>query len=384
MKRRPRGTGCIFRPKGTRFLWIKYSHNGKTFRESAKTTEISKAKVMLRKRLSQLDSGTFTGPQVERILVSELAVDFLRDYRVNERKSYKDAERRWTKHLNPFLGGMRAAAVSTSTINRYIEHRQNQGAENATINRELAALKRMFNLAARSTPPKVHRVPAISCLKENNTRTGFVDDAEYEKLARFYPELWWRAYLAVGYNFGWRKGNMLGLRVRQVDLLNQSICLDPGTTKNDEGQTVKMTAEVYELLRECVRGKKPDDYVFTRKNGRAVKDFRGKWRKACLALGLARMEPHDNGRSKYVGLVIHDLRRSAVRNLERAGVSRSVAMKITGHKTESIYRRYAIVSESDLAEASRKIEHRREISHSLVTVGPDKAKSPAQAKHLTN
>jgi integrase len=51
----------------------------------------------------------------------------------------------------------------------------------------------------------------------------------------------------------------------------------------------------------------------------------------------------------------HDFRRTAVRNLERAGVSRSVAMKMTGHKTEAIYRRYAIVSEQDLHEAARKL-----------------------------
>ena len=56
------------------------------------------------------------------------------------------------------------------------------------------------------------------------------------------------------------------------------------------------------------------------------------------------------------GTIVHDLRRSAVKNMEAAGVSRSVAMKITGHKTEAIYRRYAIVSDSDLALAAQQIE----------------------------
>ncbi len=55
------------------------------------------------------------------------------------------------------------------------------------------------------------------------------------------------------------------------------------------------------------------------------------------------------------GRILHDFRRTAVRNLERAGISRSVAMKITGHKTESVYRRYAIVSDADLLQASRRL-----------------------------
>jgi integrase len=55
------------------------------------------------------------------------------------------------------------------------------------------------------------------------------------------------------------------------------------------------------------------------------------------------------------GRLFHDFRRTAVRNLERAGVSRSAAMKMTGHKTETVYSRYAIISESDLQEAAAKL-----------------------------
>jgi len=81
--------------------------------------------------------------------------------------------------------------------------------------------------------------------------------------------------------------------------------------------------------------------VFLR-DGKPIKDFREAWYRACKAAGVP-------------GLWVHDLRRTAVRNLEKAGVPRSVAMKLTGHKTESVYRRYAIVSESDLAEGVKKL-----------------------------
>ena len=84
-------------------------------------------------------------------------------------------------------------------------------------------------------------------------------------------------------------------------------------------------------------------WVFCREDGAPIKDYRGSWKKACIAAGVP-------------GRIVHDFRRTAVRNLERAGVSRSVAMKLTGHLTESVYRRYAIVSESDLNEAVAKLQ----------------------------
>ena len=353
-ERKARGSGSVFRRGHT--WWVKYYRHGRPYRESSGSRDRKQAERKLKRRLAEVETGQFRGLTAERVRFDELAADLQTDYRINQRKS-ADRCALSISHLRDFFGGWRAAEITTDKVRTYTSRRLDEGASNATINRELAALKRMFNMAIRSG--KLRDKPFVEMLKERNVRTGFVDDKQYERLARFYPELWWRAYLAVSYSFGWRKANMLSLRVRQVDLLNQTIRLDPGTTKNDEGQTVKMTTEVYELLRECVRGKKPEDHVFTRRNGRPVRDFRARWRKASLALGLARLEPQENGKPRYVGLVIHDLRRSAVRNLERSGVSRSVAMKITGHKTESVYRRYAIVSESDLAEAARKLERHR-------------------------
>jgi integrase len=325
-------------------------------------------------------------PKTERVRYEELAADLLNHYK-KDGSIYVPAE----PHLRKFFAGWRAVDITADKLREFVRKRQEEGASNGTINRSLAALRQMFILAVEARKIRRADVPVIKLLEERNVRIGFVDDEQYEKLARFYLELWWRAYLAVAYNFGWRKGNMLNLRVRQVDLLNQTICLYPGTTKNDEGQTVKMTTEVYELLCECVRGKEPDDYVFTRHDGRPVRDFTKKWRNACIALGLGRLvcescglqvtKPARNrrcsnckengldGQLKYRGLLIHDLRRSAVRNLERSGVPRSVAMKITGHKTEAVYRRYAIVSESDLAEAARKLDAKKRHSSSTVAIG---------------
>ena len=340
---RPRGTGNIYHQRQSRYWWIRYYRNGVRYSESARTTDKREAQRLLQRRLSEIASGQFYGPVAERVKVSELAEDFLRDYRINKRKSLDRAEQLWAKHLRPFLGNLRAVQVTTDIINRYIELRQRAGAQNATINRELSALRRMFSLAYRSTPRKVYQVPTISNLRENPPRKGFVEEGQYRELCKYCKELWLRALLAVAYTFGFRKGELLGLRVRQVDLLNRIITLDPGTTKNNQARTVKMTEEVYQLVKECVRGKHGEDYVFTRGNGDRVKDFRGAWARICKQAGVT-------------GLLLHDLRRSAVRNMVRSGVSEAVAMRISGHKTRAVFERYNIVSEADLAEAARKIE----------------------------
>jgi site-specific recombinase XerD len=68
----------------------------------------------------------------------------VRDYRINGKKSLEDADARWKRHLKPFFGSMRAVDVTSEQLARYVDKRQREMAANATINRELAALKRMF------------------------------------------------------------------------------------------------------------------------------------------------------------------------------------------------------------------------------------------------
>jgi integrase len=126
--------------------------------------------------------------------------------------------------------------------------RQEEGAANATINRELATLRRALNLGRRSTPPKVRDVPYIPMLKEDNVRRGFVEDGEFSRLTAEAGELWLRAFLELGFTYGWRRGELLGLRVRQVSFTAGTIRLEAGTTKNREGREVAMTAKVEELL----------------------------------------------------------------------------------------------------------------------------------------
>lgn len=395
--KRPRGSGMIWKPPNSRFLWIKYYRDGECFRESTHGTSRGRAEKLLRTRLAEIDAGTFGGPQVRRVNVLVLYEDFLRDFQVSGKRAVKWAERCWDKHLDASFANLKARQVSTDTLNAYVQKRQQEGASNSTINRELACLRRAFNLALHATPRKVPFVPTFPHLQENAPRTGFVEDAQYAKLTAQNPPFWMRTLLAVAYSFGFRKAELLTMRVSQVDLLHHTIRLNPGTTKTREGRLISFEGdkEIETLLRTCTSGKQGDDFLFTRQNGMKVCTFRETWYSLCVNAGLGQLlcprctKPVDSdhhcpacgkvwgmNRLRYTGLIFHDLRRSAVRNMIRDGVPERVAMAISGHKTRSVFDRYNIVSETDLQQAARKIgAHRAGYAHLGQSTGIAEGKS---------
>ncbi len=126
--------------------------------------------------------------------------------------------------------------MTTDDLQRYIAERLEAGAATSTVNRELAIFKAMFRQGSQADPPKVLRVPKFpEKLREPNPRSGFVTDEQHAALQSKCKHAWLRAFLAIGYNFGFRKGELLGLRCHQVDLKARTIHLLPGTTKNDLG-----------------------------------------------------------------------------------------------------------------------------------------------------
>jgi integrase len=397
--KRQRGTGSVYR-RGNQ-CWIQYHRNGKAIREPANTTDEAEAHKFLKDRLASIVKKTFVGPEMERIRVEELAEGLLRDYRIDGKKSIDDVKARWELHLKPFFGVLRAVDVTSDLLKRYVDARLKEGAANATINREMAALKRAFNLGREETPPKVQQVPVFPHLKEDNVRKGFLEDAQRHKLVEG-ADLWFRALVECGRTYGWRVSEwLLTLQVGQVDLLNRVIRLEVGTTKNGRGREVRMTSEVFALLSMCVAGKKRTDAVFTRANGNPVKSYKDTWYLQCTKAGLGQLYCRGCGAAQqntarctecgfkgisYRGLIFHDLRRTAARTLRRAGVSEGVIMKIGGWKTGSVFRRYDIVDQEDITDAMVKFEQREDklhdqaqFRHSLGTVGPNSAsQKPAE------
>jgi integrase len=174
------------------------------------------------------------------------------------------------------------------------------------------------------------------------------------------------------------------MKVKQVDLMERVIRLDPGTTKKSDGREVFMTDALYLLLAACVERKGADDAVFSRSNGIAVRSFRDAWEKACTGAGVGQFICADcatavqagapcqkcsGKRTKYTGLIFHDLRRTAARNLRRAGISETVIMKIGGWRTRSVFERYAIVSRGDIVDAMRKLQINQQESQMSHDIG---------------
>ena len=266
-------------------------------------------------------------------------------------------------HLSEFFEQYRAAEITTPAINQYIELRIVEGAANATINRELSALKRMLNLGAKQSPPKVDKVPYIPMLKENNVRKGFFEPSQYLALKDALPS-YLKPFVTFAYKVGWRDTEIAGLTWNQVDLDQGIVRLEVGDTKNNEGRTIYLDQELTILFHmqweKRKRSGKIFPYVFPNNIGTGpIKDFRYSWNNACRKAGLGYGYKFNK---KYVekwkdelpaGPILHDFRRTAVRNMVRAGIPERVAMMISGHKTRSVFDRYNIVSDSDLRLAAK-------------------------------
>jgi integrase len=340
--RRQRGTGAVIR-RGE--MWhIKYSYKGTQVWESSHSKVKSDAEKLLRRRLAEvtLSDKPFTRA---KITVKDLVTLVLADYNLLKKRSTNIVEYRAEKHVIPLLGSLKAEMFGSVHVKEYIEARRNQAASDSTINRELSIIRRGFHLGHDHEPPLVSRLPRIPKLEEDNVRQGFLEPNVYRKLRDALP-VHLRCLLVVGYYLGLRLGTLRRMKWEQVDFGSSTIRIPKSQTKQNKAQTVPIYGEMRAWLEiqyaDSVTNWPECPYVFHRGDFPIGSHVEG-WNDACDVAGIPRV-------------LRHDLRRTAVRNMERAGIPRSVAMSITGHKTESTYRRYDIVNEADLKRAGRKME----------------------------
>jgi integrase len=336
--------GMIYKRGNT--WWIKYYRNGKAYRESSGSDKKMVAKKLLDRREGDISKGKVPGVQFDKVTFDELAEAFLQDYRINQKKSLVRAERS-VRHLTGYFEGCKVPNITSPAIQSYVVSRLEEGAMNATVNRELSALKRMLNLGAGQTPPLVDRVPHIAMLKEHNVRKGFFEHDEFLALRDALPE-YLRNFVTFAYRTGWRLSEISNLTWSQVDRKQRVVRLEVGETKNDEARTIYLDEELALVIEEQWEARKDGPamlpFVFLNRYGtERIKRFDKAWKTACKAARIGHR-------------IFHDLRRTAVRNMVRSGTPERVAMMISGHKSRSVFDRYNITSQSDLIEAARRQE----------------------------
>jgi len=338
-----KGTQKVF--KRGRFWWVRFHKDGVRYQVSSKSEKKTVAEKLLKRLEGEAASGHTLSIDYSKVRWDEMAEDLLRDYRVNGKRSLPKAERS-VDHLKKHFGGRRAIDITTDAIRAYTDARKAEGAANATVNRELAALKRSFNLAKRAG--KIQWVPGFEMLPEDNARTGFIEPEQFHALRDALP-YHLKCIATLGFMYGLRRGELLNLKWKGVDLDKSRLRLEGAETKSGKGRTIVLKGDALEMLTAQKRAAEvlgcasDADHVFRNStNTGPLKDYRGAWEKACKQAGLE-------------GLLFHDLRRSSVRGMVRGGISEHTAMKISGHRTRSVFDRYDVVDEKDLEAAADKI-----------------------------
>lgn len=330
-----------------------YDRTGRQREESTHTTDRDEAERLLKNREAAIANGAAVTPQIGRFTFEDGVALIVQDYQLQARDSLPGLERRIRIGLAPWFGRRRLASVSTADVSTYAAARKTAGASNATINRELAALKRIFRLAVRGG--FLLQRPEIPLLKEARPRKGFFEpEAWTSVLAHLRPDH--RPWALLAYYSGWRvRSDLWPLEWSAIDRDQQLIRIAAPDTKNETGRVfaygpfkdlVAAIDACWQVHQAGVRARRIEPRVFVRmggrKRGQPIKSARKAWRTACRQAG-------------HPGRTPHDFRRTAARNLERHGVPRTVAKALIGHKTDEMYERYAIVAEGDMQAAATRL-----------------------------
>jgi integrase len=356
--RRLKGEGSLLKLKGCRFWYASYYQGTRQIKVSTKKVVKQEALAVLRDLLAKRDQGIAPPSDVRKVTYADLRAGLLANYIERGNKSlltdadgveYIPGLRQLDRFMNYDGNGSKGPSVmdiSTETGRAFVKARQEEGAGNGVINNSLAALRRMLRIAHEEG--KIHNVPVIRFLKAPAPRRGFVELDKFLELRGALPSHL-RPLVTFLYYCGVRVAEALAIEWTQVNLAGRVVTLEADQTKTEEERHVPLTAELVMMLEEI---EPKVGRVFSGTN------LRKEWCSACAAVGLGRKIPVDGKPYDplYEGLVIHDMRRSAVRNLVNAGVPERVAMKISGHKTRSVFDRYHIVSTEDVTAAMRKLE----------------------------
>jgi integrase len=349
MKRRARkGSGSIY--ERGRTFWIAFSVNGKRHAEFGGNTK-DEARQKLDARLAAVRSHAFSD-EADRLTLHDAIERYRASLELAGKRAGVENFYGHRERVEAALGSALVHDLTSARLDDYARQRLTEGAAAATINRETALVGSALRFLSRSIPEV--RVPHVTTLREN-VRKGFVDPQAFEKVASALAQPL-QDFARFAYATGWRKSEIAGLTWARVEL-GDSPCVRLDASKNGERRTLPLRGDALEIVRRA-QGRRVLGLPFVfHHHGRPIADFRKRWQRACVDAGLGRYIIDEKGNvTGYAGLIFHDLRRSAARNLRRAGVAETVCQAITGHKTASMFRRYSIVDETDMAEAFDKLQ----------------------------
>jgi integrase len=343
-ERRKYGQGRIYSRGG--WWYVEYWHRGEQYREATHSRERADAVNLLKLRCGESAQGRLVGPVAEKLTLGDLLDTVRADYTLNQRKSKPPLAR-----LLAFFGDdARALDLTHDALTRYAGKRLAEGAKPATVRNELAVLGRGFTLAHQAG--KLSQRPPLPTVKVQNARQGFFEPADLAAVLKHLPP-YLQPLIEAAYITGWRRGELVNLRWQAVDWDAGELRLERGTTKSGEPRLFpfafhpRLAALLHEQRERVEAMQRAGNiivpWVFFHDDGRRVRGwYYDAWRTACRKAGLE-------------GRIVHDFRRSAARNLVRAGVPETVAMKLTGHKTRSVFDRYNITSTADLKDAVARL-----------------------------
>ena len=335
-----RGTGRVFKRANSAHWWIAFYHRGKEIRESSGSPNQKDAEKLLRQRLKEVGADSlglkaFVGPQQERLTVGDLLDALESDFRLRGLKSPKQTMGH-LRIIRAALGDLRAVDVTTETVTRYIEGRLAEDQAPATINRRTHLLAAAFRLAVRRR--QLSSMPEIPKLREDNARQGFFASRDFfavlsnlgdQDIADFMEWFFWT---------GMRPGEIRSLAWQAFDRETWMLRLHAKDAKIGFGRVIALEGHLRAIIERRMKARQFGCDLIFHRDGEMIGTFYKRWRQACLAAGVA-------------GKIPYDLRRTAVRNMIRAGVPERVAMSISGHRTRAVFDRYNITSEKDLREA---------------------------------
>jgi integrase len=348
-KKRARGTGGLIKIKGSPFWYIIYYVDGRKIQESSKTDSAMKAEKLLQIRMGEHSLGISPAQDVKNLKYEDVRNSWFDEHRNQGRFYVTKADGTPTltglQHLDTFFKSTPVTRITSDMLRRYIDERRKAGMKDPTIRRNLVMLRSMMNMARKEGKLRQVDIPHFPMPRDSKPRQGFVTPEVFKTLRDALPENL-RPLITFIYYTGCRKGAALKITWAMVNKDATEIQLPGDITKSGEPLTLPLVGagleDVSVMLRKMFRKEGP---VFDATN------LRVSWMKTCTKVKLGKMEEDRT----YIGLTIHDLRRSAARNLIRAGVSRGVAMQITGHKTEAVFERYNITDAKDIREALVKV-----------------------------